>query len=185
MSTDRIEQNVLLHAPIARVWRALSDSAEFGSWFGMKFDRTFKPHTRITGQIAPTTADPEIAAMQEAYAGLIFEFIIEDIHPEKLLSFRWHPHAIDPQLDYSSEPTTLVVFTLEEREDGVLLTVVESGFERIPIARRETAYTANEGGWGIQMRMIAAYLARIMHDSLEMAALPAEHFLRPGGTIIQ
>ncbi len=130
MSTDRIEKTILLRAPLKRVWRALSDSTEFGSWFGMRFNAPFAPGATITAVIVPTTVNPEVAKMQKPYEGIAFEIKIVQMQPERLFSFRWHPGAVEPGIDYSSEPTTLVVFTLEKVPDGVQLTVTESGFER-------------------------------------------------------
>ena len=160
MNTDRIEKRILLRAPRKRVWRALADSTEFGSWFGMKFDGPFAPGARMRGVIVPTTVNAEVAKAQKEYEGLPFDITIEQMEPERLLSFRWHPHAVERGVDYSTEPTTLVVFSLEEVADGVLLTVTESGFDRIPLARRAKAFTANEKGWGWQMNLIEAYLAQ-------------------------
>ena len=159
MSTDRIEKKILLKAPRKRVWRALSNSAEFGSWFGMKFDGPFAPGAKMRGVIVGTTVDAEVAKAQKPYEGLPFDITIEQIEPERLFSFRWHPYAVDRDVDYSAEPTTLVVFTLEEKPDGILLTVTESGFDRIPLERRAQAFQANEGGWSAQMKLIEAYLA--------------------------
>jgi len=156
---DRIEKKVLLHAPRARVWKALTDAKEFGQWFGVKFDGPFRAGQAISGAIAPTTADPAVAKLQQPYAGMRFDITIDRIEPERFFSFRWHPFAIDPKVDYSTEPTTLVEFTLEDAKDGVLLTVVESGFDRVPLARRAQAFTANEGGWTMQMTLIEKYLA--------------------------
>jgi uncharacterized protein YndB with AHSA1/START domain len=160
MNTDRIEKKILLRAPLQRVWRALSDSTEFGSWFGMQFDGPFAPGARMRGVIVPTTVDAEVAKAQKAYAGIPFEITIERMEPERLFSFRWHPFAVECGVDYSVEPTTLVVFTLEEVADGVMLTVTESGFDRIPLARRAKAFTANEHGWGLMVQMIEAYLVQ-------------------------
>jgi uncharacterized protein YndB with AHSA1/START domain len=160
MSTDRIEKKVLLRAPRARVWRALADAAEFGSWFGVKFDGPFTPGAKLRGLVVPTTADAEVAAKQKAYEGKPFEITIETMDPERLFSFRWHPYAMDPNVDYSLEPTTLIAFTLEEVPDGVMLTVTESGFDQIPLDRRAKAFTANENGWTMQMKLIEAYLAK-------------------------
>ena len=160
MSTDRIEKKILLHAPPKRVWRALADSTEFGSWFGMKFDSPFVPGASMRGVIVPTTANAEVAKSQKPYEGLPFDITIEQMEPERLFSFRWHPGAVDPALDYSREPTTLVVFTLEQVADGVLLTLTESGFDKIPLARRAQAFAGNEQGWSIQMTLIEAYLAQ-------------------------
>ena len=158
MNTDRIEKKILLQAPRKRVWRALSDSTEFGSWFGMRFDGPFKPGVSVRGTIAPTAVDPEIAKAQKPYEGISFEIAIEQMEPERLFSFRWHPGAVEPGYDYSAEPTTLVAFALQEVENGVMLTVTESGFDQIPMARRVKAFTANEQGWGIQVKLIEKYL---------------------------
>jgi uncharacterized protein YndB with AHSA1/START domain len=159
MTTDRIEKQILLHAPLKRVWRALSDSTEFGTWFGMKLDGPFVAGASVRGVIVPTTVDAEVAAAQQEHEGLPFELAIERMEPERLFSLRWHPYAVERDVDYSAEPTTLVVFTLEEVADGVLLTVTESGFDRIPLARRAKAFTANEQGWGMVIKLIEEYLA--------------------------
>lgn len=159
MNTDRIEKKILLRAPLARVWRALADSQEFGAWFGVKFDGPFEAGQAMHGRMIGTTVDPEVAKMQEAHKDMAFEITIEQMIPEKLFSFRWRPHAVDAGVDYSAEPTTLVAFALEQKPDGVELTVTESGFDRIPLARRAQAFTANEQGWAIQMRLISQYLA--------------------------
>ena len=153
MSTDQIEKRVLLHAPLHRVWRAISDSDEFGTWFGMKLEGPFRPGTQVRGVIVPTKVDAEVAAAQKAYEGHPVELIIERMEPERLFSFRWH--AGD-----SIDPTTLVVFALEKVAGGVMLTLTESGFDQIPIERRAKAFTANEGGWTKQMHLIEAYLAQ-------------------------
>ena len=158
MITDRIEKRILLHAPRKRVWRALSDSSEFGSWFGVKFDGPFVPGACMRGVVAPTTVDAEVAEAQKKYEGMPFEITIEQMEPERLFSFRWHPFAVERGVDYSAEPTTLVVFELEEVADGIMLTVTESGFDQIPIARRAKAFTANEQGWGMVVNLIEKYL---------------------------
>jgi uncharacterized protein YndB with AHSA1/START domain len=155
---DRIVKTVLLHAPLSRVWRALADSAEFGAWFGMKFDRPFAPGATMRGVIVPTAVDADVAKSQKPYEGIAFDIIIDRMEPEKLLSFRWHPGAIEPGIDYSAEPTTLVVFELQETAEGVLLTLTESGFDQIPLARRARAFQANDGGWTAQMRLIGKYV---------------------------
>lgn len=159
MATDRIEKRVLLSAPLERVWRAISDSREFGSWFGMEIEGPFVAGSRVVGRIAPTKVDPEVAKLQQPYVGLRFELQVERVEPLRCLSFRWHPHAVDPNVDYSSEPTTLVTFELEEAPGATRLTITESGFDRIPLARRARAFTANEGGWSKQTELIAKYLA--------------------------
>jgi len=160
MSTDRIEKKILLHAPRKRVWRALSDSTEFGTWFGMKFDGPFVPGAVMQGVIVGTKVNAEVAKAQKEYEGLSGDIIIERIEPERLFSFRWHPFAVERGVDYSAEPTTLIVFTLEETPDGVLLTVTESGFDQIPLERRSKAFTANEQGWTMVLKLIEEYLGQ-------------------------
>lgn len=147
-NTDRIEKQLLLHAPLARVWRALSDAKEFGAWFGVELEGTFEPGARLKGSIT-----------HEGYEGLPFEIVVERVEPERLLSWRWHPFAHEPGVDYSAEPTTLVVFELDEVPDGVMLRVVESGFDAIPLSRRAKAFAMNDEGWALQMKAIERYLA--------------------------
>ena len=160
MSTDRIEKQIVLRAPRSRVWRALSNAEEFGRWFGVRFDGPFRAGAPLTGKMIPTEVDAEVAKMQKPYEGRPFEFTVESIEPERRLSFRWHPFAIEPGVDYSAEPTTLIEFTLEDAPGGVLLTIRESGFDRIPLARRAKAFEANEGGWSKQLSLIEKYLAQ-------------------------
>jgi uncharacterized protein YndB with AHSA1/START domain len=159
VNTDRIEKKIVLHALRQRVWEAISHSHQFGSWFGVAFDGPFEEGKRMTGRIVPTTADAEIAKLQKPYEGFAFEFFVDRIEPMRLFSFRWHPYAIDPNVDYSKEPTTLVVFELEEVAEGTLLTISETGFDQIPLERRAKAFTANEGGWEMQAQLIKKYLA--------------------------
>jgi uncharacterized protein YndB with AHSA1/START domain len=160
MNTDRIEKKILLHAPLKRVWRTLSDSTEFGTWFGVKFDGPFSPGATMRGVIVTTKVNAEVAKAQKAHEGMPFEIAIERMEPERLFSFRWHPFAIERGVDYSAEPATLVEFALEEVPNGVMLTVTESGFDRIPLARRAKAFTANEQGWGMMVKVIEEYLVQ-------------------------
>jgi uncharacterized protein YndB with AHSA1/START domain len=159
MSTDRIEKQILLRASRERVWRAVSDAKEFGSWFGVAFDGPFAAGTRVTGRIVPTTVDAEVAKMQEPYAGKAYDWTVERIEPMQRISFRWHPYAVEEGVDYSKEPTTLIEFELVDATGGILLKISESGFDQIPIARRAKAFKANEGGWQMQTRLIEKYLA--------------------------
>jgi uncharacterized protein YndB with AHSA1/START domain len=160
MSTDRIEKQILLRAPRKRVWRALSDSEEFGAWFGVKFGGPFAPGEHMRGKIVGTTVDAEIAKAQRQFEDAPFEITVDRIEPERLFSFRWHPNAVERGVDYSHEPTTLIVFTLEEVPNGTMLTVTESGFDQIPLARRAKAFAANEQGWNSVVGMIEKYLAQ-------------------------
>jgi uncharacterized protein YndB with AHSA1/START domain len=148
-STDRIERKILLKAPRSRVWRALSNAEEFGNWFGVALKgKAFVAGQRVQGYIT-----------YPGYEHLLFDVLVERMEPERLMSMRWHPAAIDPAVDYSKEPTTLVVFELAEAEGGTLLTLVESGFDQIPPERRLEAFRMNSGGWDEQMKNIEKHVA--------------------------
>src|SRR3984885_8036714 len=149
-STDRIERTILLKAPRSRVWRALSNAADFGAWFGVDFKgKAFAAGKPVQGKIT-----------YPGYEHIVMEVQIERIEPERLLSWRWHPAAIDPTVDYSHEATTLVVFQLEEVEGGIMLSVVESGLDKIPLERRATVMRLNSSGWGQQMENIKKHVAK-------------------------
>jgi uncharacterized protein YndB with AHSA1/START domain len=157
---DRIEKTIVLRAPLERVWRAISDSKEFGAWFGVELDEPFAPGRAMIGRMTPTRVDPEVAKMQEPHRGAKFECTIEAIEPMTRFAFRWHPFAIDPNVDYSHEEATLVEFRLSPEGSGTRLVITESGFDRVPLERRAKAFTANEGGWEHQSKLIEKYLAR-------------------------
>ena len=159
MSTDRIEKKILLHATRERVWKAISEAEEFGAWFGVAFDGSFVSGARLTGRIVPTAVDTDIAKLQAPHAGKPFEFSVDRIEPLQRISFRWHPFAVEPGVDYSKEHTTLIEFELHEAEGGTLLTISETGFDQIPLTRRAAAFKANDGGWAMQTTLIAKYLA--------------------------
>jgi uncharacterized protein YndB with AHSA1/START domain len=158
-NTDRIEKRVLLRAPRERVWRAISDSSQFGTWFGVELDGPFVVGATVVGKIVPTAMDAEVAKSQEPYRGVRFEFAVDRIEPLRLFSFRWHPYAGDRGVDYAKEPTTLVEFELEEVAGGTMLRITESGFDQLPLARRTKAFAGNEQGWTAQLTLIEKYLA--------------------------
>ena len=147
-NTDRIEKKIVLRAPRARVWRAITDSREFGTWFRAVLDGPFVAGERVSGRIT-----------YPGYEHLRMEVLVETIEPERLFSFRWHPNAIEPDGDYDKEPTTLVEFRLEEVAEGTQLTIVESGFDALPEERRAEAYRGNEGGWTEQLKNIETHVA--------------------------
>ena len=159
MSSDRIEKHVTLKAPLERVWRAISDADEFGQWFGVRFDGPFVAGTAVTGVMTPTAVDADVAKAQEPYAGQADAWQIVAVEPPRRLAFRWHPYGVEDGADPAAEPTTLVEFTLTETADGVLLRIVESGFDALPAARRDTAYEGNSEGWAAQTELVRKYLA--------------------------
>ena len=147
-STDRIERTLVLRAPKARVWRAITTPEEFGTWFKVKLEGTTFVAGRTTiGKIT-----------HPGFENLTMEMHVERIDPEDFFSYRWHPYAIDPKVDYSNEPTTLVEFRLEEVPSGTMLTIVESGFDKIPAERRAEAFRMNDKGWAGQIENIRRHV---------------------------
>lgn len=160
MTTDRIEKTVRLRAPRDRVWKAITDAKQFGTWFGAELDGPFVAGQPITGRIVPTQVDPEVAKLQAPHTGMPFTWTVERIEPMNVFAFRWHPFAIERDHDYAKEPTTLVMFELTDADGGTRLTITETGFDRIPLERRAKAFAANSGGWAHQLDLITRYLAR-------------------------
>ena len=146
--TYDIDKQIDLRAPIARVWRALTDYREFGQWFGVKLEQPFAVGRVARGRIT-----------YPGYEHLILEATVVTLEPERLFSFTWHPYAIDPAVDYSAEPPTLVEFRLEAIAAGTRLRVTESGFDKIPAGRRPLALRMNDGGWAEQMKNIERHVA--------------------------
>jgi uncharacterized protein YndB with AHSA1/START domain len=146
---DRIEKRIELEAPVSRVWRALTDHREFGEWFRVKLDAPFAPGQISRGHIT-----------HPGYEHVRWEVTVQKMEPERLFSFTWHPYAIDPKIDYSKEPTTLVEFRLEPKGGGTVLVLTESGFDAIPTDRRPEAFRMNDQGWTAQMKNIERHVAR-------------------------
>jgi uncharacterized protein YndB with AHSA1/START domain len=144
-----IKKRIELRAPVSRVWRALTDYREFGEWFRVKLDGPFVPGKVSRGHIT-----------YPGYEHIRWEATVQAMDPERLFSFTWHPYAIDPAIDYSSEPTTLVEFRLEPKNGGTVVWLIESGFDAIPKHRRFEAFRMNESGWTEQMKNIERHVAR-------------------------
>jgi uncharacterized protein YndB with AHSA1/START domain len=151
-ATDRIEKQIVLKAPRARVWQALTTAEKFGEWFGVELQgKTFTVGQRVQGAKANCSG--------ESVKGDYFNALIERIDPEQYFAYRWHPYAADKSTDLSNEPETLVEFELKETAEGTLLQVVESGFDRLTAARRTESYPMHTGGWEHQLKSIESYLA--------------------------
>ena len=164
IDTDRIQKNIVLRASRERIWRAISDAKQFGTWFGVEFEGDFVVGSHLKGRIVPTKVDADIAKTQEAYSGMAFEIFVERIEPMRVLAFRWHPYAVEPGRAFSTEPTTLVTFVLENAPGGISLTITESGFDQIPLERRAEAFMENEKGWAAQTQLIQKYLAQFPEE---------------------
>jgi uncharacterized protein YndB with AHSA1/START domain len=147
-NTDRIEKTLTLRASRSHVWRAITNAEEFGKWFGVKLDGAFAEGVAIRGTIT-----------HPGYDHLTMEMLIERMQPEEYFAYRWHPYAVDPGVDYSAEPTTLVEFRLEAVAGGTTLVIIESGFDRIPVARRAEAFRMNDSGWAAQLMNIERYVS--------------------------
>ena len=147
--TDRIERSVHIKASRSRVWRALSNAEEFGTWFGANLKgQIFAPGQHAQGTVSGC-----------GHENVMFDIVVERLEPESLMSYRWHPFPIDQTIDYSKEQRTLVTFTLKDADDGTLLTVVESGFDNVPPARRMEAFRMNDRGWEAQLKNIERHAA--------------------------
>jgi uncharacterized protein YndB with AHSA1/START domain len=145
---DKIEKQIELRAPVARVWRALTDFREFGSWFGVNLESPFEVGKSARGHIT-----------YPGYEHLVLEATVVSMEPERLFSFTWHPYAVDPKIDYSKETPTLVEFRLEKTAAGTLLRVTESGFDKLPAHRLADALRMNERGWSEQLQNIERHVA--------------------------
>jgi uncharacterized protein YndB with AHSA1/START domain len=169
MSQDRIEKIVTLRAPVARVWRAIANAEEFARWFGIKLDGPFTAGKALRGTFDEAMLDEaRLIELQKSvgaqpskvkYPGKNAVFCtVERIEPEQYFSFRWIPYGIDAEADPDNEPTTLVEFRLEGVPEGTKLTIVESGFERVPAHRRARAFLMNQHGWAAQAENLKKYV---------------------------
>jgi uncharacterized protein YndB with AHSA1/START domain len=167
-ASDKIEKHVTLKAPVARVWRAISDAKEFGAWFGFTLDGPFVPGKPMKGTFDGKLDEAALMEFQKKL-GLVPSkvklpskettfCVVEKVEPERYFSFRWIPYGIDAEADPANEPTTLVEFRLEPTDGGTHLTIVESGFDRVPAHRRARAFRMNEGGWAAQAENLEKYV---------------------------
>lgn len=167
-ASDRIEKQIVLRAPVSRVWRAIIDIDEFGAWFGVKLEQPFVAGETITGTYEGDFDEHELRCYQQAAGiepsgvnmptGSTVFCTVDRIEPERYFSFRWIPYGIDADCDPAREPTTLVEFRLEPVADGTRLTIVESGFDQVPPHRRERAFLMNEGGWSAQIENVRRHV---------------------------
>ena len=147
IANDRIEKTIEIKAPISRVWKALTDHEQFGTWFMCRIDGPF-----VVGQLSTgNTTYP-------GYEYIKWEVMVQKMEPPRFFSYTWHPCSIERGKDYSDETPTLVEFTLEETKTGTRLTVVESGFSKIPAYRRDEAFRMNTAGWSTQVENIRRYV---------------------------
>jgi uncharacterized protein YndB with AHSA1/START domain len=139
---DRIERHVVVKASRSRVWRALTDYKEFGTWFRVKLEGPFVLGQKVSGQMT-----------YPGYEHMKFEATVDRMDTDQVFSFRWPPAE-----NRDDVPMTTVEFTLEDVEGGTKITVVESGFEKLPADLRDKVFRDNQGGWTEQMKNIEAHV---------------------------
>jgi uncharacterized protein YndB with AHSA1/START domain len=142
----RIEKSILIRAPRTKVWRALTNLEEFARWFRVEASGEFAPGVRL-----------DMISTHPCGEGGNFWLVVEALEPETLFSWRWQPGSKPAGADYDADPTTLVEFRLADAEGGTLVTVVESGFDRLSLARRAKAFADNTNGWEIQLAALSEY----------------------------
>jgi uncharacterized protein YndB with AHSA1/START domain len=133
---SRIDRTIEIKAPPERVWRALTSAAELSAWF----------QVTIEGEIAPGN-EVWMTSVHPGHAGQRFRVRFVEMTPPERFVWQWHPGAVDPAVDYSKEPSTTVTFTLKPSGTGTQLTVAETGFDTISLARRAKVYGDNSQGW--------------------------------------
>lgn len=143
---NSIERQIEINAPVAKVWKALTDSNLYGQWFGAKFQSEFVAGKTTNGRNTSKGFEMDI------------QFHVKDIKPQSYFSYAWTPYPIDQSFDYSKEEPTLVEFFLEPTVQGTLLKVKESGFSKITASRRAEAFKMHSGGWEAQLRNIEKFL---------------------------
>lgn len=142
----KIERTIVLRAPRSRVWRALTDGRMFAEWFGVTIEGEFAPGAAV-----------HMVTTHPGFAGIHFTLWVERMEPEHTFTWKWHPGSEQPGPGHEAERTD-VSFTLEEVAEGTRLTAIESGFDRISLARRAKVYQEIVGGWDGQLAALEAYV---------------------------
>ena len=145
-TTDRIEKQIELKAPVSRVWKALTDYRQFGEWFGVQLEGPFVPGETTQGPATYSDCGQKLIQMR-----------VQTIEPERLFAYHWS-YTTDSAKDHSKETPTLVEFRLEATATGTRLTVIETGFDKLPAEHRDEAFRKHTEGWAGQMDNIARYL---------------------------
>lgn len=143
---NSIEKEIQIKAPVAKVWKALTDAKLFGQWFGVNLHSDFVAGKTTKGRNTSKGFEMEMT------------FQIKEIKPQTYFSYAWIPFPMDQSFDYSKEDPTLVEFFLEESSSGTLLKVKESGFNKITASRRAEAFKMHTGGWEAQLKNIEKFL---------------------------
>lgn len=145
---DQIDKVIELAAPVSRVWKALTDSTEFGEWFRVRLDGPFEVGKTTRGKMT-----------FPGHEHVEWESLTEAMDPERLFAFSWPPSAVDPDTEYGADAKIRVEFRLEASGNGTRLTLTESGFLQFPESKRLEILRSNTEGWNIQAKNIAAYVA--------------------------
>jgi len=146
-ASSTVERSTLVRAPRSRVWQALTSIQEFSKWFCVKdADGEFTPGARL-----------RMVSTHECGKGEEFFVDVVKMEAPETFSWRWTPGSKQPGEDTSSEPMTLVEFRLKEVEGGTLVTVTESGFDKLSLTRRIRVFEQNDKGWEIQLASLTRY----------------------------
>ncbi len=151
----KIERRVEINAPIAKVWEVIIDHKKFGEWFRCKLDQPFKEGEVSTGMMTFPGAEH-----------VKWNAKVIKIESERCLEFSWPPYIEDETVDLSNEPWLNCRFELESIPGGTLLTITESGFDKLSPVIRDDARRGNEQGWEIQAGHILEYVNKKQIKSL-------------------
>ncbi len=146
MSTpDRIEREVLIEAPIERVWALITEADHFGSWFS---DAGAEIELRPGGAMRLSWEEHGTVLAR-----------VERVEPPNLFAYRW---ANGPDVEPAEGHSTLVEFTLAPAEGGTRVRVVETGFATLDTtdAERRRQLDDNTEGWGIELGHLAEHAER-------------------------
>ena len=170
MNNDRVEKTIELRAPRHRVWQAINNPKDFGTWFGLgeplTLEGDFVPGARVMGVWNVGGRE-----MRELF------FTVEEVVPDTLLAFRWNPYEIPAGDDPANHPTTRIELRLEDCAIGTRLVVSEAGFAALP-ADKQNKREQNAGGWEIQVQAIACHVLGGVEAAVEqhIARAPADVF---------
>jgi uncharacterized protein YndB with AHSA1/START domain len=144
---DRIDRTIEIQAPPDRVWRALTSAADLSAWFQVTIEGDIMPGREVW-----------MTSLHPGHAGQRFRVRFIEMTAPRRFVWEWCPGAVDPDVDYDREPRTTVTFTLEPSGQGTRLSVSETGFDAISLARRAKVYDDNSQGWSTVLVWVQQYV---------------------------
>jgi uncharacterized protein YndB with AHSA1/START domain len=146
MTPDPITQQITIKASPQRVWAALTDSQQFGQWFGARIDGTFASGETVQAEMT-----------MEGVEGLAFGMRISAMNAPQHFAFFWPAYDFAAKRDRSDLPWTKVEFHLEPSPTGTTVTVTESGFDALGGAFGARVRAENNDGWAVQLQRLAGF----------------------------